>query len=334
MIPFVMTKSGITFYEGSTPHLVSKDHVQFENIREALLSTTATLESLLDLSDLTKSFKKWSKGDLVLEENSKILYQGRRISSTLETRLVDMILEGKPETAIQPFVNFLEKLYQNPSKTAVEELYLFLEACNLPIVPNGNFLAYKKVRDSYKDIHSDSFDNSIGQSPSMPRNAVNENRHETCSDGLHCCSFEYLKNFGHRDDLDRVVIVSVNPKDVVTVPADYDNQKMRVSTYTVVDEIPNDGCTRIMEYLAGDRKEGWIRETIKTLKEILARYVPDVDFSLEEGFRSSFNDAQWNELLNEVSTSFGLKLTKSATESFNYRTSLSGLLQFVSNWTL
>ncbi len=67
----------------------------------------------------------------------------------------------------------------------------------------------------------------------MPRNEVDENSEVTCSQGLHVASYSYMDHYPG----ERIVICKVNPKDVVAVPADYNNAKMRVSGYEVVGEV-------------------------------------------------------------------------------------------------
>jgi hypothetical protein len=69
----------------------------------------------------------------------------------------------------------------------------------------------------------------------MPRSECDENRDQTCSTGLHFCSYEYLpRGYSHNQ---RVVIVKVNPKDVTAIPTDYNYQKARCCSYEVVGEI-------------------------------------------------------------------------------------------------
>jgi hypothetical protein len=129
---------------------------------------------------------------------------------------------------------------QNPSKRAVEELYTFLEKGNLPLTPDGYFLAYKKVQHDFKDIHSGTMDNSPGKIVEMERNAVDDNMHNTCSTVLHFCAKEYLPHFGNRASgkkADRVVILKINPADVVSIPADYNSTKGRACRYEVIGEL-------------------------------------------------------------------------------------------------
>jgi hypothetical protein len=138
----------------------------------------------------------------------------------------------------------LENLVQNPSNRAVNEAYTFLENYGLPITDDGCFLAYKAVRRDYKDIYSGTIDNSIGASPTMPRFQVDETYEKDCSSGLHVGALEYVLTYGHfqkghmvNSNGNRLLIVKVDPRDVVSVPKYKSHPKMRVSKYTVVDEI-------------------------------------------------------------------------------------------------
>ena len=67
----------------------------------------------------------------------------------------------------------------------------------------------------------------------MPRNQVDENKDRTCSSGLHFCSYDYLAHFGG----ERIMVLKINPKDVVSIPTDYNNSKGRCARYLVVDEL-------------------------------------------------------------------------------------------------
>ena len=133
-----------------------------------------------------------------------------------------------------PMARFLANLMENPSMRAVEELYGFLEHGKMPITPDGHFLAYKAVNPDYTDIHTGTISNRIGEKPWMARNKVDDRSHITCSRGYHVCSFDYLPHFAHNNG--HVMICKVNPRDVVSIPRDYNDTKMRVSTYEVVDE--------------------------------------------------------------------------------------------------
>jgi hypothetical protein len=138
----------------------------------------------------------------------------------------------------------------NPSKRSVDQLYGFLEKNSLPITEDGHFLAYKRVRKDYKDIHSGTFDNSIGQVVEMDRNAVDDNPESHCSVGLHFCSESYLGHFGSYDD--PVMILKINPADVVSIPTDYDGAKGRCMRYKVVGQVNGNPCDEFSSIVNGD----------------------------------------------------------------------------------
>jgi hypothetical protein len=138
----------------------------------------------------------------------------------------------------QPLVNFIANLYANPSKSAVDELYLFIEQNELPITEDGCFIAYKIVQNDYKDIYSRTMSNKVGEIVSMPRHMVDDKRENTCSKGLHFCSKEYLNHYGSSTRTnDRCMLVKINPADVVSIPFDYNNAKGRTWQYEVVGEV-------------------------------------------------------------------------------------------------
>ena len=75
------------------------------------------------------------------------------------------------------------------------------------------------------------WDNSPGAVCEINRELVDDNPTNTCSTGLHVACFGYAKDFG-----EKLVEVKVNPADVVCVPIDYNNTKMRVCRFEVLAE--------------------------------------------------------------------------------------------------
>lgn len=157
------------------------------------------------------------------------------LSNALTTRIVKMREEGFDSA---PLIKFIGNLYDNPSSTAVNELFLFLDASTLPITEDGCFIAYKIVRNDYLDCYTGKMDNSVGKIVQMPRNQVDDKRENTCSRGLHFCSRSYLPHYGsYGRSQDRCVLVKINPADVVSIPSDYNNAKGRTWRYEVVGEV-------------------------------------------------------------------------------------------------
>ena len=165
-----------------------------------------------------------------------VYYRGQSIDNSLTTRLVQMHSAG---FNITHMLLFLEHLMQNPSHRAVNELYGFLEESNLPITDDGYFIAYKRVSDNYTDIYTGKMDNSPGAIVEMERNAVDEDKNQTCSVGLHFCSRAYLPKYGTQQ-ASTVMVIKINPRDVVSIPTDYNHSKGRCCRYEVIRELQCD----------------------------------------------------------------------------------------------
>lgn len=227
MYPYIIQGSNIVVVIDNTSHTINSEHPYYENIKHAIKTKDwATVNNLIDVKEVIVNFS----GGNVSVKNSELYWKGTPMHNALSKRIIQMLKDGFEVT---PMVNFMHNLMENPSKRAVDELYGFLEANMLPITPDGHFLAYKKVRDDYKDCYTGTIDNSVGQYVSMPRNEVDDDRSRTCSHGLHFCSEGYLKHFGGN----RTMILKINPRDCVSFPEDYNNTKGRCCAYKVIGEM-------------------------------------------------------------------------------------------------
>lgn len=224
----IVTPFGATvLVKGHKPFTMSKSHEYYPKLLEALKAKDEA--AILAVIDIATKVKEYINTEKLVIRDGEILYNGENLTGVLVDRIFEHMAAGIDASNL---IKFLENLQENPSYQSRKELYLFLEACgDLPITDDGRFIAYKWVRDDYKDVHSGTFDNSVGQIVEMPRQEVDDNRQHTCSAGLHVCSRKYSK-FGSR-----LMLVAINPKDVVSVPYDYDNGKMRVCKYEVISEV-------------------------------------------------------------------------------------------------
>lgn len=231
-VPFVRTAQGLTVCIKGRSYSISAEDTVYPDVFSALRDGKDA-DTILDIINIAANTLKSASritNDVSIQDGV-VYYKGEPLHMSLTTRMVTMLEEGFD---LVPMARFLENLMQNPSRTAVQELYSFLEKGNMPITPDGYFMAYKAVRKNYFDIHSGTFDNSIGQVCEMERNKVDDDRTRTCSYGLHFCSFDYLPHFAHADG--HVMLVKINPADVVSIPADYNDTKGRCAKYEVVGE--------------------------------------------------------------------------------------------------
>ena len=211
------------------PYTITSTHIGYERLKEAI--KVGDWDTAKAVVDPAKEILKYGQGHVAVQ-GSRVFYRDRELVGVMTQRLIDMYQEGFP---VEPLILFMENLMQNPSKRAVEELYTFLEKGNLPLTPDGHFLAYKKVRADFLDIHSGTMSNAPGSIVEMERNAVDDDANRTCSTGLHFCSKDYLDHFGGSDS--RTMILKINPRDVVSIPADYNATKGRACRYEVLGEL-------------------------------------------------------------------------------------------------
>jgi hypothetical protein len=221
-----------------------------EHIHERL--TALVTEGLRNLISRTSSI------DSVRIEHGVVFWNDTEIHNAITERILWCCDE---DVDPEPYILFLDRIMLNPSYRAVECLFRFVDANRMAITPDGCILAYKRVRNDYRDIHSGSFNNSPGENVFVRRNQVDENPDKTCSHGLHVCAYSYLPHFGVGSG-NRVVIVKVDPADVVAVPHDYNNAKMRVCAYDVIDELQRDKVEDILgkpveEFETSESIEDW-----------------------------------------------------------------------------
>ena len=229
-------------------YTIDTDHPKYKEALDCVRNRD--WKTFVDIVNIAKQVQNYfSNSNSGVEiKDGLVTYNGETIHNTLTKRIISFIRDGLP---YEPLVKFFNNLMDNPSSRAVNELYDFLEAGELPITEDGCFLAYKNVRSNYFDIHSGTFRNQVGDVCEMPRNRVDEDKERTCSYGLHFCSIAYLPSFSDSDG-GHTMIVKINPKDVVAIPADYNNTKGRTCRYEVVAEYKDDWRSKI------DRGEsGW-----------------------------------------------------------------------------
>lgn len=235
MIPHILSDSSLTLVIGFTPIAVPKSHPNWEAILTALKDGSDE-QTVRELTDIPAAIVRFTSGMIEVVDR-QLLHNGQPVDTGLSRRIVDFISAGD-ETLAEPLCRFLERLLLNPSRRSVQGLYEWLAASNLPIMPDGRFIAWKIVRDDYMDAYSGTFSNVVGAKPMMARNAVDEDPDRTCSYGLHFCSTSYLPSYGPSDK--RVMVVAVDPADVVAFPRDEGTAKGRASTYEVLAEVPRD----------------------------------------------------------------------------------------------
>ena len=198
------------------------------------------LNKLRELIDIPVYLEKATSGRVKVTDKG-VLFNGQPIHNTIAKQIMRFLHEGHD---VLPLANFLDKVMDNPNPEIANELYEWIESGKFfSIAPDGDFYAYKKVAADYSSIHTgpngEKLYNQLGTRVSMPREEVDADRTRTCSTGLHFCSFDYLEHYGWGGE-EKVVIVKINPVDVVSIPDDYDYTKGRACGYEIYAEVPAD----------------------------------------------------------------------------------------------
>ena len=229
---YTITPTAVVFMIDQKTYTVNSGDDRYNEVRNAIRSED--FDAIPNILDIKGRLVSESNGGIYLL-NGMIRCDKYDIPTLLATRIVEMFRQGFSTT---PLTAFLDNLMSNPNEsgTLVEELYGFIEHSNLPITADGCFLAYKMVRPDFMDLYSGTMDNSVGQIVEIDRATCDFNRNNTCSDGLHFCSEDYLGSYGTRDS-DQVVIVKVNPRDVTSIPGRYSDAKGRACKYEIVEAI-------------------------------------------------------------------------------------------------
>jgi len=225
-IPYILTDESLTVIINGKSLTMNKENPSFKPAVEALLEED--YEKVEKLFDVSAAIQEYSDGDIQVS-NGILKYKGEEIHNYCTKKILQFMSEDLP---YKPLVKFFNKLMQNPSRRAVNELYKFLEHQAMPLTSNGNFLAYKSVQENYTDWHTGKFSNKVGNVLEMTRNNVCDDADIGCSNGFHAGSLKYAESFGYGGHL---MVVEINPMDVVSVPKDCNCQKLRTCKYKVVD---------------------------------------------------------------------------------------------------
>jgi hypothetical protein len=267
MFSFNKNSANLTVFLNGVMHTVPADAPNFRAVWAAIKSEDeeAIEHSLNVLEHVEEAFSSVIGAGIQVTETG-VFVNGRPIHNSLSEKILEFMREG---ISFAPLVKFLEKFMQNPLVSLASnpevlammgkspeqageivdeftnDFYSFLNNKNLPVTDTGNFLAYKSVNEDYYSVTAGKtvltkghvnergqVYNGIGEEIECDRGQVDPSRRAECSYGLHVGSIDYVRSFGGR----KIVVVEVNPKDVVAIPPDCNRQKMRVCAYSVLQD--------------------------------------------------------------------------------------------------
>ena len=219
--------------------IARNDHPKWTEIIAAFkVEDEARLRALIPLKSVVEDYTV----GLLSINASGVTYQGNPIHTVDAERVMAFLRDGLP---YQPIANYIERKMKNPSERAIQKMYGFLEHKGMPLTPRGTFIAYKGVQPDFYSIQGNKDTkvirgtvneqgqilNFVGETIEVERASVDDNHLMACSTGLHAGSLSYAKGWGQR-----VILVEIDPADVVSVPSDCNCQKLRCCKYKVIGE--------------------------------------------------------------------------------------------------
>lgn len=238
----------LTAFIDGEMYSATDSHPNFARIQEMCQNGDESVVAFFDLSHTAQErFRRLS--ERVSVSNGNIYFDGEVVNNALTEQVVRFINDGVED--FEPLVSFFEKVQTNPNSHSREQLYRWLTNRDFTINADGNIIAYKGVETfatedgtGYRSIasgtaivdgvtHTGKIPNPLGAIVEMPRGDVQHDPSVGCHTGLHAANWDYASDWAKG----AVLTVEINPRDVVSVPTDCFDQKMRVCRYTVVEAV-------------------------------------------------------------------------------------------------
>jgi hypothetical protein len=282
----------------------SRDKERRAAIEEEILTITAPGRKIENKSD--------GRFEMDLVGNMYLKGTKTPISEFLAQKLLEYIDAG---ISVEGLVKFWQRLLLNPDPAVQSQLYSFLEHNGHPITPGGYFLAYKSVnvkkrydKDTGEEIRDVQYDEDtgeeiektltqdmvfapihkgphgmkikVGEPVTMPREECDSDPNVTCSAGLHVGNMDYVGTFGGSCSV--VLEVLISPTDVVAVPTDYNNTKMRTCKYFPIAISNGENENIFLESDYDEHQKGYLEEEVSKRKEASQEAIAIIEEAIQE----------------------------------------------------
>jgi hypothetical protein len=241
-VRYSFTPDSVNLYYKGISKLFASETPEYNQVKEILKSPdadnrkTKLLEffEALRAKPVPQEEKIVENRDYIVKDNDVYINDGQgnftKTDKVIGDRVKQFAAEGLPYS---PLLNLWNRLVKNVSYGSKHRLYAHMERHHHALLPDGRFIAYKRVTSDFKDFWTRTFDNSIGAKPTVDRGEVDDDARKNCSFGLHISSYNYAKNRYHSGE-GVLIEVAVDPADVVSVTFDEGMEKMRVTSYEVL----------------------------------------------------------------------------------------------------
>lgn len=224
-------------------YTASNEHPNFDKIVSLLDAQDPAAADLFDMAE-TIGRKFAAITERLTVRNGMLYMDQQPVHDGLTKHIVRAVEEGGEFEALALFYEWINA---NPNEHSREHLYRWCAGHDFSITPDGLIIGYKGVSGhgevgpgnfstsrghafrNGEEIVNDYIQNEPGDVIEMPRDEVVFDPYNGCSVGLHVGTRAFAQGFAPV-----LLVVLVNPRDVVSVPTDSHDAKMRVCRYTVI----------------------------------------------------------------------------------------------------
>lgn len=224
-------KKSLTVVVKGNVYPINSDHPRFKEICKSLNMNEDFVLSLIRNEKLVRSEVATPVSSNIEVKGGVIYHRGERV----EQYLIDEFgkLEAN-EIPVEGFLKYVTRLYENVSNRVRTQLFNFMKRYGLTIDSEGNMIGYKAITKDWKDLWTRKLDYRIGNTVSMDRGKVNDDPDQGCAPGLHVGSEQYAYGYHNSRREDRIVLVKVDPANVVCIPKCTSYQKLRTCEFTIL----------------------------------------------------------------------------------------------------
>lgn len=248
--------------DGAPLVATNETHSNFNEIVDAVLSNDERAYDLFDTGRVVeRKFADVADGRIAVRGGT-VYFDEEPLDNAISEAIL-RFLEADEDFA--PLARYVENVMANPEEHSREQFYRWIQNHHFPISDTGKIVAYKGVASDhnggYQSINAGTafvnnveingkIPNAVGDVVTMPRSEVAHDPHTACHKGLHAGTWEYASTFGEGT----VMLVEIDPRDVVSVPNDCNSQKVRVCRYEVIGFATekNEALRHVSEVAVGD----------------------------------------------------------------------------------
>ena len=246
-VPYRISDKTITIVVDRQVHTVQRSAANADAlIAELAKGEFADLEVIKAMASVKNYIVYLSQGRISLTD-AGIQFMGELVNSYMTERIMRHHAEG---VDVAPMLAFMDRVMNHPILGIQQDIYKWCEKGDMPFTAEGHIIAYKKVREDYRSYHSSPdgthLHHPIGGYVEMERSAVDPRRDNTCSTGLHFCSYDYLNAY-QGANTGRILILSIDPQDVIAIPTDYNQTKGRACRYRIIGELDHDQAQKFFK---------------------------------------------------------------------------------------